>query len=134
MKNQNTRDENLIDLLQILANVHQWEVLNSKLMQTVAGRQLYFGLIRNLVQSDEKGLTIDSLKDIYYDKGINVTERGVRLMLRNFEADGILVLERAVKDRRSRKIYLTPKFEQLIRSHSLAIKKEFESKFLVIKK
>jgi hypothetical protein len=134
MHHPNSIDEILLDLLRVLADVQLWEVTNSSLLQTVAGRQLYFGLIRHLVNQDKSGLTVESMKQIYFDKGINLTERGVRLTIRSFEADGVLVLDRSETDRRSRRIFLTEKFEDQMRNHALAIKKELEKKYLVIKK
>lgn len=123
-----------LDLLKVLAEVQLWEVGSSSLLQTVAGRQLYFGLIRHLVNQDKSGLTVDSMKQIYFDKGINLTERGVRLTIRSFEADGVLVIDKSEKDRRSRRIFLTKKFEDQMRNHALIIKKELEKNYLVIKK
>lgn len=134
MQHPNSIDEVLLDLLRVLAEVQLWEVASSSLFQTVAGRQLYFGLIRHLVNQDKSGLTVESMKQIYFDKGINLTERGVRLTIRSFEADGVLVLDKSETDRRSRRIFLTEKFENQMRNHALTIKRELEKNYLVIKK
>jgi hypothetical protein len=134
MHQPNLIDEVLLDLLRVLAEVQLWEVASSSLLQTVAGRQLYFGLIRHLVNKDKSGLTVESMKQIYFDKGINLTERGVRLTIRSFEADGVLVLDKSETDRRSRRIFLTEKFEDQMRNHALVIKRELEKNYLMIKK
>ncbi|MEY4725726.1 MAG: hypothetical protein RLZ36_353, partial [Pseudomonadota bacterium] len=79
MSDLNSNLESLLDLLKVLAEVQLWEGANATLLQTVAGRQLYFGLIRHIANQGEKGLAVESMKEIYYDKGIHLTERGVRL-------------------------------------------------------
>ncbi len=134
MRDLNTTGESLLSLLKVLAEVQLWEVSNSTLLQTVAGRQLYFGLIRHIAIQGDSGLTVESMKKIYYDKGINLTERGVRLTIRSFEADGVLVLDRAVNDRRSRRIFLTKKFQEQMRDHALIFKEALERNFLLIEK
>jgi hypothetical protein len=123
-----------IDLLQALAEVQMWESLNPSIFQTVAGRQLYFGLIRHISRQEDKDLAVESMKEIYYDRGINLTERGVRLTIRSFEADGVLQIEKALKDRRSRRIFLTEKLQEQMTLHALVMKKAMEKNFLVIKK
>lgn len=127
-------DEISIDFLKALAQVQLWELSNSSLLKTVAGRQLYFGLIRHITDHGENGMSVESMKEIYYDKGISLTERGVRLTIRSFEADGVLFVEKSIQDRRSRRIFLTEKFEEQMRNHARVVKKEFEKNFLLIKK
>lgn len=134
MSDLNSDPESLLDLLKVLAEVQLWEGTNATMLQTVAGRQLYFGLIRHIAHQGEKGLAVESMKEIYYDKGIHLTERGVRLTIRAFEADGVVAIEQAKKDRRSRRIFLTKKIEEQMLNHALILKKALETNFLVIKK
>ena len=134
MSDLNSDLENLLDLLKVLAEVQLWEGANATMLQTIAGRQLYFGLIRHITNQGEKGLAVESMKEIYYDKGIHLTERGVRLTIRAFEADGVVATEQAKKDKRSRRIFLTKKIEEQMLKHALILKKALEANFLVIKK
>ena len=122
-----------IKLLSALAQLQRWEVMNSPLLSSPSGRQLYFGLIRHLSHVQEN-LTVDSMKEIYYDDGIQLTERGVRLTIRAFEADGSLLLEQASDDKRSRRIFLTPKLQQHMLAHAEAMKKTLNENFLIIQK
>ncbi len=123
-----------LGFLKVLADVQLWESSSSPLLQSVAGRQLYFGLIRHIAQQSNESFTVESMKEIYYDKGINLTERGVRLTIRAFEADGIVVVERAARDRRSRRIFLTKKLQEQMFVHAMVMKRAMETNFLVIKK
>lgn len=134
MRDLNTTGESLLNLLKVLAEVQLWEVSNLSLLQTVAGRQLYFGLIRHIAFHGDSGLSVESMKKIYYDKGINLTERGVRLTIRSFEADGVLTLNRALNDGRSRRIFLTEKLQEQMRNHALILKEALEKNYLLIEK
>jgi hypothetical protein len=134
MIQKNSNFDDLMDYLKILAEVQLWESSSSSMLQTVAGRQLYFGLIRHLGDQNGDGLSVESMKEIYYDKGISLTERGVRLTIRAFEAEGVVVIERATKDRRSRRIFLTEKLQEQMLKHAMVIKKAMEANYLVIKK
>ena len=122
-----------IKILSALAHIQRWEALNSHLLRSSSGRQLYFGLIRHLSDGAE-GPIVDSMKEIYYDDGIQLTERGVRLTIRAFEADGVLVLEKAKGDGRSRRMFLTNKLLELMQEHAEVAKKSFKEDFLVISK
>jgi hypothetical protein len=122
-----------IKLLSVLAQLQRWEILNSHLLRTASGRQLYFGLIRHLAGDKEIPL-VDSLKEIYYDDGIQLTERGVRMTIRAFEADGVVVVERAAKDKRSRRIFLTEKLQLQMLAHAEAMQKTLNENFMVIAK
>lgn len=122
-----------IKLLKVLAQIQRWEVMNSNLLRSSSGRQLYFGLIRHLINVKEDFL-IDSMKEIYYDDGIQLTERGVRLGIRSFEADGVIFLEKANEDKRSRKIFLTDKYKNQILMHANVLKTTLGEDFLVLSK
>lgn len=122
-----------IKVLSALAQIQRWETLNSNLLRNSSGRQLYFGLIRHINDAKD-GLSIDSMKEIYYDDGIRLTERMVRLTIRAFEADGVLMLERAKGDGRSRRIFLTNKLLEQMQEHAVVAKNAFKEDFLVISK
>lgn len=122
-----------IKFLSVLADIQRWETMNSSLLKNDSGRQLYFGLIRHL-SSSQQDLQVESMKEIYYDDGIKLTERGVRLTIRAFEADGVLILEKSVDDKRSRKIFLTSKLQEQMLAHADAMQKLLNRNFLVISK
>jgi hypothetical protein len=56
------------------------------------------------------------------------------LTIRAFEADGVLIVEKANTDRRSRKIYITEKLQQQMISHAEEFKKMLSNDFLVLEK
>lgn len=120
-------------LLSVLAHMQRWEAMNLSIAASASGRQLYFGLIRHL-NNGEQGLTIDSMKEIYYDDGIKLTERGLRLAIRAFEADGVLTIEKASVDKRSRRIFLTSKFQEQMLAQAEVMTKALNENFLVLTK
>jgi DNA-binding transcriptional regulator PaaX len=122
-----------VKFLSVLAKVQKWESMNSHLMRTTSSRQLYFGLIRHLAK-DGDAFLVDSMKDIYFDDGVSLTERGVRLAIRSFEAAGVLTVEKAVLDRRSRRIYLTEKLQNQMLLHASALRSSLNESFMVLDK
>jgi hypothetical protein len=129
----NNNLDSAIRILTALAKLQRWEIVNSNLLRSASGRQLYYGLIRHL-SNENNELMIDSLKDIYYDDGIQLTERGVRLTIRTFEAEGALSLERGDDDKRSRRIFLTDKLQELMLVHADVMRKILNEDHLVIQK
>jgi hypothetical protein len=117
-------------LLHSFAEVQKWEVMNIHLMRSASGRQLYYGLIRNLVNQDGEQ-HVGSMKEMYCDDGILLTERGVRLAMRALEAEGEVFIERTDADRRSRKILLSKKLQEKMISHAEVVRKELINKDLL---
>lgn len=117
-------------LLHSFAEIQKWEVMNIHLMRSASGRQLYYGLIRNLVNQDGEQL-VGSMKEMYCDDGILLTERGVRLAMRALEADGEVFVERTDADRRSRRILLSQKLQEKMISHAEVLRKELSNKDLL---
>jgi hypothetical protein len=129
-----SKSEDLFDALQllsVLAEVQQWEASNSEFIRGQSSRQLYFGLIRHI---DSRALLIDSMKEIYYDEAIQLTERAIRLTIRAFEADGMVVVGQADEDRRSRQIFLTSKLQQHIIAHADMLRKTINKNYHLIKR
>jgi DNA-binding MarR family transcriptional regulator len=74
------------------------------------------------------------MKDIYCDEGVQLTERALRLAFRAFEDEGVVVVEKSYSDQRLRKIFLTRKFQDLMATHALEIKKKIDESFIVLSK
>ncbi len=135
MNSKTQQLSNALDLLSALAQVQRWEAVSSGFMRSLASRELYFGLIRHLDVGEGNGtLLVDSMKEIYYDEDIRLTERGIRLTIRAFEADGAVVVGQADDDRRSRRIFLTPKLQEHMLMHAEVLQKALNKNHLVIKK
>jgi hypothetical protein len=122
-----------VKLLKAVAKVQAWEVLNLNLLRKESGRQLYFGLLRHISESSGC-LHVSSMKDIYCDEGVQLTERALRLAFRAFEDEGVVVVEKSYSDQRLRKIFLTRKFQDLMATHALEIKKKIDESFIVLSK
>lgn len=122
-----------VKLLSVLAEVQKWESINSDFVRSASSRQLYFGLVRHLAEDGDEVL-VDSMKEIYYDDGVSLTERGVRLAIRSFEAAGVLTVEKAIQDRRSRRIYITEKLQHQMCQHAEVLRRALNNNFMVLNK
>ena len=129
----NNNLDSAIRILTALAKLKRWENANSNILKSASGCQLYYGLILHLNNKNNE-LMINSLKDIYYDDGIQLTERGLRLTIRAFEAEGALSLERGDDDKRSRRMFLTGKLQEHMLAHADAMGKILNENYLVIQK
>lgn len=122
-----------VQLLSALAELQKWETQNLHWMRGASGRQLYYGLIRHLSE-DSEALRVESMKDIYADDGIQLTERGVRLTIRAFEADGAILIDPSTDDKRSRRIRITEKMQSQMLEHAQIMKKALSDKFMLVEK
>jgi DNA-binding MarR family transcriptional regulator len=129
-------EEMTMRLLAAVSELHSWEIQNCPYLRTVSGRQLYFGMIRQCLQTKNgnHSLTIDTLKELYYGDGLSITERGARIKLREFEADGIVQSSKSAEDRRSKRITPTQKLLHQMTAHSEAALKILNKHLIVVKR
>jgi hypothetical protein len=129
-------EELAMHLLAAVSELHSWEIQNCPFLRTVSGRKLYFGMIRQCLQSKNgnQSLSVDTLKELYYGDGLSITERGARIKLREFEADGIVQSSQSSEDRRSKCITPTQKLLQQMTNHSEAALKILSKHLIVVKR
>jgi len=110
--------ERMLKVLRALAALQRWEVREIPLMRTLSGRQLYFGIIAQMQQGLEEAIQVESLKELYFGSGMSVSERCVRLKLREFEREGLVCAERNKSDLRSRNLVLDETLKQQMGQHA----------------
>ncbi|MEN9713039.1 MAG: hypothetical protein RLY90_1300, partial [Pseudomonadota bacterium] len=76
----------LTKITNFLADLHQWEAENLACLNSISGRHIYFGMARQTV--GQPSLISSSLKDLYM--GGSMTERALRLRIRELEAEGFV--------------------------------------------
>lgn len=89
-------------LVQRIRSINQWEKVNLPIFGTMAGYELFLQLAELPVN------TYKPLKEIYLS--MNCAKSTTRLLLRNLESEGWIILPRQGKDERFKSFSLTDKF------------------------
>lgn len=89
-------------LVQRIRNINHWEKVNLPIFGTMAGYELFLQLAELPVNTHKP------LKEIYLS--MNCAESTTRLLLRNLESEGWIILPRQGKDERFKSFSLTDKF------------------------
>lgn len=128
-KDEMNTDE-LISLMHGLAELDEWERSNSTLFQSVTSRYLYFKIAEKSVI--EGALVNRSLKDLYQTPFLS--EKALRIRLREFEREGFIESVQAGHDKRSRFLIPSEKFYENVCRHAEQAKKIFSENFYLIKR
>jgi hypothetical protein len=93
-------------LIQRIRKVNQWEKINLPIYGTKAGYELFLQLAELPIKAHTP------LKEIYLS--MNCAESTTRLLLRNLESEGWIILPRLGMDERFKSFSLTDKFLRCI--------------------
>lgn len=113
-----------------LAELHEWEMECSPLLETMTGRHLYFRIAQRAVGDRE--LLSRALKDLM--SGSAFTEKALRTRMREMEKNGYISSVNGVVDGRSKYLMPTEKFYESIYLHADKVRQIFEKDFLMIEK
>jgi hypothetical protein len=106
-----------------IAELNAWERAHIPVLKTSSGRDLYFAIARYFFQlPDAANLPLKSFT-------LNMTDRAMRLRIREFAALGLLVIHTHHADTRSRSITPTAKLYDLFEQHSAATAMIFNKRF-----
>jgi len=113
-----------------LAELRAWEFENLPFFGTVTGSYLYHKIAeRSLAQREPINR---SLKDLHYSS--SVSERAIRLKLREFERDGLIESKSSEEDGRVRYLIPTEKFYEMVYQHSCEFDRIFSKNMVLIEK
>lgn len=129
----NPKDMNTGQLTAIvasLAELHEWELGHSPLLNTLTGRHLYFRIAQRAV--GDRSLLSKALKDLTCGSGY--TEKALRIRMREMEADGYIASVNGQEDARSKCLMPTEKFYEAVNLHADQVRRIFEKDFLMIEK
>jgi hypothetical protein len=113
-----------------LAELHQWELENHPLLETLTGRHLYYRLAQESVNN--KYVPKRALKDVF--GGMHFTEKALRTRMRHMERQGLIEAVTRPDDARSKLLIPTEKFNALMTQHAEQVKKIFDKHFFLIEK
>ena len=120
----------LTKITNFLADLHQWEAENLACLNSIRGRHIYFGMARQTV--GQPSLISSSLKDLYM--GGSMTERALRLRIRELEAEGFVKSVSSETDTRSKYLVPTEVFYESIYHHAREVHRLLEKNFFLVSK
>jgi DNA-binding MarR family transcriptional regulator len=113
-----------------LAELHEWEIEHSPMLETLTGRHLYFRIAQRAV--GDRALLSRALKDLMSGSGF--TEKALRTRMREMEKNGYIASVNGASDARSKCLMPTEKFYEAIYLHSDQVRRIFDKNFLMIQK
>jgi DNA-binding MarR family transcriptional regulator len=117
--------------IKCLMDAQVWETKYHPLLGTVVGRHVFLSIVREL-EGDSVVIRARSLKQIFSHP--TLTDRAVRLKLRELEREGFICMELCNEDGRTRTLRVTPKFTACMEEHKHCLAKYMDQKFLLILK
>lgn len=130
MDTHNANEQEWWGLVNSLAELHQWELENHPLLETLTGRHLYYRLAQESVKN--KQVLTRALKDVF--GGMHFTEKALRTRMRHMEREGLIEAVTRSDDARSKQLIPTDKFNHLMTRHAEQVRKTFDKHFLLIEK
>ncbi len=118
-------------LMQCLVTTHRWELASHPLFGTYVGRHVCMCIIGELNESSDI-IKIKSLKQIF--SSTSITDRAIRLKLRELEKEGYIEMDSESFDSRYRKLVVTEKFKSIIGSYEKEIFSIFCKDLVLLKK
>jgi DNA-binding MarR family transcriptional regulator len=122
--------EQLTGIVASLAELHEWELDNAPMLNTLTGRHLYFRIAQRAV--GERELLSRALKEL--TGGVGYTEKALRTRIREMQRDGLIESLGGLDDGRSRYLMPTEKFYESIYIHADQVRRVLEKRFLLIEK
>jgi hypothetical protein len=119
-----------VDVLTNLAELHEWEIKNFPLLNSLTGRLLYYRIAQRAIQS-EKNHT-NTIKDLTGDSGF--TEKSLRNRMNEMENEEFIYSVQNSIDGRSKFPIPKEKFLAAMYFHASQARKILEKDFILIKK
>ncbi len=130
MSGREINTEQLTGIVASLAELHEWELDNAPMLNTLTGRHLYFRIAQRAV--GERELLSRALKEL--TGGVGYTEKALRTRIREMQRDGFIESLGGLDDGRSRYLMPTEKFYESIYIHADQVRRVLEKRFLLIEK
>jgi hypothetical protein len=121
----------LKSIIKALVKIYDWEMQSPNFFHNVTSRHLYLKIAERAIV--EESLMTKSMKDIYYGSG-GLTEKGIRIRLREFEENDQVRSIACKKDGRVKYVVPSESMLELIYLHATHIKKVLSEEFILIKK
>lgn len=119
-----------VEIIDSLADLHEWENKNFPLLSSLTGRILYYRIAQRAINENKK--YSQTMKDLAIDSGF--TERSLRNRISLMEEEGFVVSSVNETDGRSKYPIPNEKFFAAMYLHARQAKRILEKDFLLIKK
>lgn len=130
MKTSESQSEDFRSLMQSLVELHEWELANMPMMQTMTGRSLYYRMVQGSLNPHEDGEK--ALKEIFSSN--HYTARAMRTRMQTMRQEGWLELQSGQGDARMKHLLPTPQFNDMALAHAQQLRKLLARFFIVINK
>jgi len=119
-----------VEFIACMQSVHQWETSKNPLLSTIVGRHIYICIISEIEQNYPTKILSKSLKQIFTHP--TLTDKAIRLKLRDLEAKGYIKTEVNDFDARAKRILVTDKFVALMNEHKKVVTDSYRNVLLLL--
>ncbi len=123
------RVKNSQQFMRCMSQAHRWELGSHPIFGTFVGRHVYMCIIGELCDKPYSEIR-KSLKQIF--SHTSITDRAIRLKLRDLEREGYIEIDYSETDGRHRNLMITEKMESLIKTHEDQLLKIFKKEFIIL--
>ncbi len=120
------------ECLQIIFELYEWELTQLPFIDSVVGRHVYVCIARKVLSDSLNPASAISLKALLSTN--HLTDRAIRLKLREMESAGYISTVHGRHDKRARILLPTQKLLDLIREHSLMASRSLSTDFHMVSK
>ncbi|MBD8051749.1 hypothetical protein [Limnohabitans radicicola] len=119
------------NLFTALADLYQWEWAELPAARSLVGRHVYFCIAKEVL-SNEEIRAGQPLKHVFFHPVL--TDRAIRMKLREFEMDGLIQMLPSDSDKRFRRLVPTPLLLEVIERHARTLRQTIEKTVYCIDK
>lgn len=123
--------QELKSIISALVKIYGWEMQSPHFFQNITSRHLYLKIAERAIV--EESLMTKSMKEIYHG-GNGLTEKGIRLRLREFEENGQVRSIACKNDGRVKYLVPSESMLEFIYLHASCIKRILSEEFILVKK
>jgi len=117
-----------VALVEILSDLHSWEVTNLPILASISGRQLYFAVARQAIVMG-RGPTV---KEVVMAQ--HLTDRALRTKLAEMIESDYFELKASRSDGRAKSLHPKENYEKCLYSHIAEFKKIIDTHFYMIER
>ncbi len=132
MNKETTTFLEFIEIIDNLARLHEWEIKNLPILNSLTGRLLYYRIAQRAIKKDVSSSSNRTMKELISDSGF--TERSLRSRLISMEEEGFVIPTKNMRDGRSRFPIPDEKMYAAMYLHASQAKRIMEESYLLIKK
>lgn len=114
--------------VQIMSDMHQWEMDHIELLRYMTGRQLYFPIANKMAFSPP----CVQIKEILVSD--HLSEKAMRNRLAQWVSSGVIDIKPSQIDKRAKQLYVSQQFDLLVNEHVNHFYKLLTERFFIFDK